>query len=130
MKFPNHGSTSWTVIESIFKHGPLSVEQGLAKHGVLDGYPSHTRTIYERCVRAGWLVEVDGIHSLSPKMMDRMLERKAAEVKTPEIVQPRTHNVYATTLHPSRMPNLQRAIDKRPGSGDLIGIPSHYARLV
>lgn len=47
-----------------------------------------------------------------------------------EIVQPRTHNVYATTLNVSRLPNLQQAIEKRPGSGDLIGIPSHYARLV
>lgn len=59
-----------------------------------------------------------------------MIRKHQYKEQTGQVAQPRIINVLkAPEIKESNLPNLQRSIEKRPGSGDLIGIPSHYARL-
>lgn len=97
---------------------------------------SHTdyrglQTVFINMKSSGQLIQRGNVYTLS-NAVKRYFDSAALQCddEPGEIVQPRTRNVFATTLNLSRLPNLQRSIKKRPGSGDLIGIPSHYARLV
>ena len=63
MFIPRKGTPGRTLIETIHKHGPLTMERGMQLHKPFGAYLSRTREVYKRAVESGWLTECDGVYA-------------------------------------------------------------------
>ncbi len=56
------GKSAHIICKTILKHGPLTVEQGIALHGAF--HRSKMQQAYDRALDSGWLTMTNGVYSL------------------------------------------------------------------
>ncbi|RJF95013.1 hypothetical protein [Noviherbaspirillum saxi] len=86
MRIPKKGTSGRIVIDAIYKHGPMTIEQGLRVHRILATYLSRTREVYKRAVKSGWLTEENGVYSLSASMTEHLNSCSTLERETSSLV--------------------------------------------
>jgi hypothetical protein len=114
MFIPRKGTPGRVVVETIYEHGPLTFEQGLEAHKPFDIYLSRTREVYKRAVESGWLVEENGVYSLTPAMTEH-LDNQPVEEKTTAQPTPAADPPPFRPLSLKQLPSLQpRRADAAP----------------
>lgn len=71
---PPHAKTNIHKIASlIFQHGGMTLDQGIERHGVINGSRYKTKCLYEDAVDKGWLIEQRCIYALTKELHDYFL---------------------------------------------------------
>lgn len=123
MSIPRAGTPGRIVGETIYTHGPLTFEQGVQIHKLFGQYLSRTRDVYRRALQSGWLVEQNGVYSLSPELkayLDAQPTPKKREVLAP--TPPREHPPFRP-LSLQRIPSLAPRRENAEPARDIYYIP-------
>ncbi len=97
------GKSAHIICKLILTHGPMTMDRGVALHGVFGENRGKTRQAYERAVKAGWLNVSDGLYALT--------DEAAEYVRTmpePEQLEPRTTYIGQVATLRARVPDTFR----------------------
>jgi|GEM_PF-6592031 len=87
MRLPRPGSNARTIVDAIYRHGPLTIDRGIEVHRLLGLSICRTHTIYATAERFGHIAQLDGVYSISPAAI-RLLDLQHREVAPTSIPTP------------------------------------------
>lgn len=71
MKYPYKSTDSHKILETVMAHGPITIDQGIAIHGIMQQHKSRCMHDYGQLVKAGWLnVTIDGFYFAAQSTID------------------------------------------------------------
>lgn len=102
-RYPQRGRNNYKVVLLIAEHGPMTLEQGIKRHGHLSPKRGVTRKIYDFAVSQGHMQRHGNVYGLPDFMQswaegriafeNRLAEKEAAKPKV-DLVPPRQINVF------------------------------------
>lgn len=113
MKPPRRSCSAYVIVQTIAEHGPVTVEEGMQLHKVLGQYPCITKRIYERAVRAGWLIRKGKRFALTSWVAEWYANEVQQQPIT-NVVPPRVFNAWTPEMDLQKyLAYLRQGFDRR-----------------